>query len=306
MKAQVILVRFQSTIYAFALSCPHEQAAVKWDPKEARFQCTKHKSRYTPDGTYTSGRATRNMDRFPVRRDGDAVLVTTTSVFRSDQNPTGWKGASLALLAAAVRRATGRSGRIAGIMRTRLALAALAVATTAVFGYAHQSAPLKSGVLAANMDTTVRPQDDFFRYVNGGWLKTHRDSRRSHLYRLVRRPARRGRAQCEDADRGGVPKSANRAPGHGRPADWRSLRQLYERGDGRESRRVADQGRARQDRRDQDARRTRAAHRRAGADGHRRHEPRRLARCQAADDDDPGDGADGHHAAAGPRLLPQG
>ena len=97
MKAQVILVRFRSTIYAFALSCPHEQAAVKWDPKEGRFQCTKHKSRYTPDGTYTSGRATRNMDRFPVRRDGDAVLVTTTSVFRSDQNPTGWTGAALAL-----------------------------------------------------------------------------------------------------------------------------------------------------------------------------------------------------------------
>jgi endothelin-converting enzyme/putative endopeptidase len=31
---------------------------------------------------------------------------------------------------------------------------------------------LTSGIELANMDTTVRPQDDFFRYVNGTWLAT--------------------------------------------------------------------------------------------------------------------------------------
>ena len=31
---------------------------------------------------------------------------------------------------------------------------------------------LTSGVELANMDTSVRPQDDFFRYVNGSWLAT--------------------------------------------------------------------------------------------------------------------------------------
>ncbi len=31
--------------------------------------------------------------------------------------------------------------------------------------------PLSSGVDLASMDTSVRPQDDFFRYVNGTWLK---------------------------------------------------------------------------------------------------------------------------------------
>ena len=31
-------------------------------------------------------------------------------------------------------------------------------------------APLALGVDVANMDTTVAPQDDFFQYVNGGWL----------------------------------------------------------------------------------------------------------------------------------------
>lgn len=34
--------------------------------------------------------------------------------------------------------------------------------------------PLKSGVDLSAMDTSVRPQDDFFRYANGGWLKTYK------------------------------------------------------------------------------------------------------------------------------------
>ncbi|WP_444994374.1 M13 family metallopeptidase [Aliikangiella sp. IMCC44359] len=33
-----------------------------------------------------------------------------------------------------------------------------------------QQTPLKSGIELANMDKTVRPQDDFYRYVNGAWL----------------------------------------------------------------------------------------------------------------------------------------
>ena len=35
-----------------------------------------------------------------------------------------------------------------------------------------QAPPLTSGIDMANMDTSVRPQDDFFRYVNGTWLDT--------------------------------------------------------------------------------------------------------------------------------------
>jgi len=30
--------------------------------------------------------------------------------------------------------------------------------------------PMLSGIDTAGMDTTVRPQDDFYRYANGGWL----------------------------------------------------------------------------------------------------------------------------------------
>ena len=35
-----------------------------------------------------------------------------------------------------------------------------------------QAPPLTSGIELSSMDTSVRPQDDFFRYVNGTWLDT--------------------------------------------------------------------------------------------------------------------------------------
>ena len=93
--AQIIIVRYQAHAYAFALACPHEQAAVKWLAKDGRFQCTKHDSKYTPSGVYTEGRATRNLDRFPVRRDGTSLVVTTDHVFRSDQDAAAWNAAAV-------------------------------------------------------------------------------------------------------------------------------------------------------------------------------------------------------------------
>lgn len=92
-RAQVIIVRAANKVYAMALACPHENAAVKWVSKDHRFQCTKHDSRYTPDGTYTEGHATRNLDRFPVRRDGDSLVVAVDRVYRSDQDHKGWEAA---------------------------------------------------------------------------------------------------------------------------------------------------------------------------------------------------------------------
>ena len=74
----VIIARFNGHVYAFALSCPHENNAVKWVAKEHRFQCTKHDSQYQPDGVHTSGRATRSLDRYAIQRDGDSVAVDPT------------------------------------------------------------------------------------------------------------------------------------------------------------------------------------------------------------------------------------
>ena len=91
--SQTILVRFQNNIFAFALACPHEHAAVKWLPKDHRFQCTKHDSQYQPNGTYTAGRATRNLDRFAVRKEDAMIVVDLTHWFESDKDPSGWASA---------------------------------------------------------------------------------------------------------------------------------------------------------------------------------------------------------------------
>lgn len=96
-RAQIILVRHANHVYAMALACPHENAAVKWVTKDGRFQCSKHDSRYTPDGIYTSGHATRNLDRFPVRREQNEVVVTVDRVYRSDQNLASWTSAAVPL-----------------------------------------------------------------------------------------------------------------------------------------------------------------------------------------------------------------
>ena len=55
------------------------------------------------------------------------------------------------------------------------AAALVAVAVLAACGKSADSTPAKalgSGIELANMDRSVRPQDDFFRHVNGQWLKT--------------------------------------------------------------------------------------------------------------------------------------
>jgi Rieske Fe-S protein len=96
-KEQVIIVRYQNRIYAFNLSCPHENTALKWLPKDLRFQCPKHESKYQPNGTFMSGRATRNMDRLTIRRDGDSLLVDLSHIIKSDVDPSGWAAAAISL-----------------------------------------------------------------------------------------------------------------------------------------------------------------------------------------------------------------
>ena len=94
---EVILVRFKSVIYAFALSCPHQNTTLRWMASDGRFQCPKHKSKYQPDGIFLSGKATRNMDRHPVRKSGKLVSVNLAVLYRSDKNPTEWSQATLPL-----------------------------------------------------------------------------------------------------------------------------------------------------------------------------------------------------------------
>lgn len=93
----VILVRFANRVYAFSLACPHENTALRWRQQDLRFQCPRHESKYQPDGTFISGRATRNMDRFAIRRDGQNVMVDLGKLYQSDQQKSAWDAAVITL-----------------------------------------------------------------------------------------------------------------------------------------------------------------------------------------------------------------
>ena len=95
----VIIARYRDRAYAFSLACPHQNTALRWEQRNNRFQCPKHKSRYQPDGVFIEGRATRGMDRFAVRRETQApvMVVNLDVVYRQDQHPSEWEAAFLHL-----------------------------------------------------------------------------------------------------------------------------------------------------------------------------------------------------------------
>lgn len=94
-KNEVILVRWQGAVYAFNLSCPHQNTALHWEDGDHQFQCPKHHSRFQPDGDYIagSGRATRNMDRFAIVRDGGNVSVNLNDLYQQDTDAAKWAAA---------------------------------------------------------------------------------------------------------------------------------------------------------------------------------------------------------------------
>jgi Rieske Fe-S protein len=91
----VIVARFQSVLYAFSLSCPHQNTALKWDERDNAFNCPKHHSQFQPNGEYIakSGRATRNMDRFAIVKDGSSIRVDVDKLYREDDNTEQWTAA---------------------------------------------------------------------------------------------------------------------------------------------------------------------------------------------------------------------
>ena len=87
---EVILSRVGRQVYAFALACPHQNTALRWEGDDHRFQCPKHKSRYRPDGTFIEGRATRSMDRYAVRLAGPNIVVDIDAIIQEDLDKARW------------------------------------------------------------------------------------------------------------------------------------------------------------------------------------------------------------------------
>jgi len=94
---EVILARYQQSVYAFSLSCPHQKTPLRWQEEDHRFRCLKHKSRFQPDGIFVDGRATRGMDRYGISRKGDNVVADLGKLYKEDENREGWLSAVVRL-----------------------------------------------------------------------------------------------------------------------------------------------------------------------------------------------------------------
>ncbi|MEO5818461.1 MAG: Rieske (2Fe-2S) protein [Gemmatimonadaceae bacterium] len=90
---EVILSRVGKQVYAFALACPHQNTALRWEAEDNRFQCPKHKSRYRADGSFIEGRATRSMDRYAIKLGGGQIVVDIDKVLQEDMEKPAWQQA---------------------------------------------------------------------------------------------------------------------------------------------------------------------------------------------------------------------
>jgi nitrite reductase/ring-hydroxylating ferredoxin subunit len=89
----VIIARAAGKIYAFSLACPHQNTALRWSADDKEFVCSKHHSHYRADGSFIEGRATRDMDRLAMRRDGQTLVVEIDTLYQQDLNLAQWTAA---------------------------------------------------------------------------------------------------------------------------------------------------------------------------------------------------------------------
>ena len=93
----VILARSRGKVYAFSLRCPHKGARLVWHEDESRIYCPKHKARFSADGEHASGRRSRNLDRYALRREGREFIVDTGTLYREDTDRSAWNAAVVAV-----------------------------------------------------------------------------------------------------------------------------------------------------------------------------------------------------------------
>jgi Rieske Fe-S protein len=88
---ETIVARTAGKVYVFSLGCPHQNTTLKWEASDRQFACPKHHSHFLADGSYVdgSGRATRGMDRFAVKKDGNTIVADLDVLLQEDDND-GW------------------------------------------------------------------------------------------------------------------------------------------------------------------------------------------------------------------------
>lgn len=94
---EVILARWENRVYAFSMRCPHKGALLEWRQSEERVFCPRHEARFLADGSHFSGRSTRDLDRYRIRRNADEIVVDLGELCRRDIDPDAWTQAVVAL-----------------------------------------------------------------------------------------------------------------------------------------------------------------------------------------------------------------
>jgi nitrite reductase/ring-hydroxylating ferredoxin subunit len=85
---EVILARWEDRVYAFSIKCPHKGALLEWRESEERVYCPRHEARFLGDGSHFSGRSTRDLDRYGIRRVANDIVVDLGALCRRDMTPT--------------------------------------------------------------------------------------------------------------------------------------------------------------------------------------------------------------------------
>lgn len=94
---ELLIVRWNRQVFAFALACPHRGATLEWRTAQGEVYCPKHKARFRPDGAHSGGRASRDLDRFPVHLEGAELVVDLATRLRADRDAAAWAAAVLTL-----------------------------------------------------------------------------------------------------------------------------------------------------------------------------------------------------------------
>ena len=93
----VILARWEDRVYAFSTKCPHKGAQLEWRQSEQRVFCPRHEARFLADGSHFSGRDSRDLDRYGIRRSANEIVVDMGAPFRRDSDPDAWTQAVVSL-----------------------------------------------------------------------------------------------------------------------------------------------------------------------------------------------------------------
>ena len=94
---EVIIARWEGRVYAISMKCPNKGEQLEWRQSEERVYGPRHEARFLADGTHFSGRSTRDLDRYRIRRNANDIVVDLGTLCRRDSDPDAWTQAVLAL-----------------------------------------------------------------------------------------------------------------------------------------------------------------------------------------------------------------